>query len=122
MRSTQQQRQAVGTYGEQVAARHLQAEGMALLDRNWRCELGELDLVARDGNALVVCEVKTRRGLDYGSPIEAVTARKVARLRRLALRWMTDHALHPAEVRVDVVGVLMRPQGPALVEHLRGVS
>jgi putative endonuclease len=60
--------------------------------------------------------------LDYGSPIEAVTARKVARLRRLAVRWMTDHALHPAEVRVDVVGVLMRPQGPALVEHLRGVS
>ena len=119
--ATQQQREALGAYGEQVAARHLCASGMVVLDRNWRCELGEIDLVARDGNTLVVCEVKTRRGLDYGSPLEAVTARKAARLRRLAVRWVADHALHPSEIRVDVIGVLRRPQGPALVEHLRGV-
>lgn len=121
MDSTSQQRKALGDYGEDVAQRHLLAAGMAVLDRNWRCDLGEIDLVARDGDTLVVCEVKTRRGLDYGSPLEAVTARKVCRLRRLAMRWVSEHGIHPREVRIDVVGVLRRPQGPALVEHLRGV-
>ena len=119
--STSQQRKAVGDYGEQVAERHLVAAGMVLLDRNWRCDLGEIDLVARDGDTLVVCEVKTRRGLDYGSPLEAVTARKASRLRRLAMRWVAEHGIRPREVRIDVVGVLRRPQGAALIEHLRGV-
>ena len=119
--STSQQRKALGDYGEDVAQRHLLAAGMVLLDRNWRCDLGEIDLVARDGDTLVVCEVKTRRGLDYGSPLEAVTARKVSRLRRLAMRWVSEHGIHPGEVRIDVVAVLRRPQGPSLVEHLRGV-
>jgi putative endonuclease len=117
----QAQRQALGDYGEAIAARHLAQQGMVLLDRNWRCDQGEIDLVARDVDTLVVCEVKTRRGLDYGSPLEAVTARKLLRLRRLAGCWLTQHAVHPREVRIDVVGVLRRPQGPALVEHLRGV-
>ena len=121
MPATQQQRQALGDYGEEVAARHLRRQGMVLLDRKWRCDQGEIDLVARDGDTLVVCEVKTRRGLDYGSPIEAVTARKLSRLRRLAGCWLAQHAVHPREVRVDIVGVLRRPQGPALVEHVRGV-
>jgi putative endonuclease len=117
----QAQRQALGDFGEAIAARHLAQQGMVLLDRNWRCDQGEIDLVARDGDTLVVCEVKTRRGLDYGSPLEAVTARKLLRLRRLAGCWLAQHPVHPGEVRIDVVGVLRRPQGPALVEHLRGV-
>jgi putative endonuclease len=119
--STQHARQPLGSYGEEVAARHLVALGMVLLDRNWRCDQGEIDLVARDGDTLVVCEVKTRRGLDYGTPVEAVTARKASRLRRLAACWLAQHPVHPREVRIDVVGVLRRPQGPVLVEHLRGV-
>ena len=121
MGSAQAQRQALGDYGEAIAARHLARQGMVLLDRNWRCDQGEIDLVARDGDTLVICEVKTRRGLDYGSPLEAVTARKLFRLRRLAGCWLAQHSVHPNEVRIDVVGVLRRPQGPALVEHLRGV-
>jgi putative endonuclease len=119
--STQAQRKALGDYGETIAARHLEAHGLVVLERNWRCELGEIDLVARDGDTLVVCEVKTRRGLDYGSPLEAVTARKAGRLRRLAMRWLDDHPVRPRHVRIDVVGVLTRPQGAALVEHVRGV-
>ncbi len=77
-------KQALGAYGETLAARHLVEQGMVLLERNWRCEAGEIDLVLRDGDVLVVCEVKTRSSLRYGTPHEAVTDIKVARLRRLA--------------------------------------
>ena len=77
--------QALGAYGEAVAARHLAEQGMALLDRNWRCDEGELDLVLRDGDALVVCEVKTRTSLEHGSPHEAVTPEKLSRLVRLGV-------------------------------------
>jgi putative endonuclease len=120
--STQQQRSAVGRYGEDVAARHLGDAGMEVLARNWRCDLGEVDLVARDGATLVICEVKTRRGLDYGTPLEAVTVRKLVRLRRLAARWMAESGQRPGEVRIDVVSVLVRRHGAALVEHVRGVA
>ena len=65
-------KQALGAYGETLAARHLVGQGMVLLDRNWRCEAGEIDLVLRDGDVLVVCEVKTRSSLRYGTPHEAV--------------------------------------------------
>lgn len=109
-----------GRFGEQLAVDHLQAQGLVVLDRNWRCDIGELDIVARDGDTLVVCEVKTRSGTDYGSPLEAVTEAKAARLRRLAGRWLHDHGVRPAGVRIDVVGVLRRPRGPAVVHHVRG--
>lgn len=122
MPSTHPQRSARGRFGEDVAARHLSGAGMVVLARNWRCELGEIDLVARDGSTLVVCEVKTRSGLDYGSPLEAVTARKMARLRRLAAAWVAEAGLRVPEVRIDVVSVLLRRRGAAVVEHLRGVA
>ena len=126
MTNTQQQRSAVGRYGEDVAVRHLTENGLEVLARNWRCDLGEIDVVARDGSTMVVCEVKTRRGLDYGTPLEAVTARKMARLRRLAARWLAEWVAesweHPPEIRIDVVSVLVRRQGGAMVEHLRGVA
>ena len=113
---------ALGAYGERVAARHLAALGMVVLDRNWRCDEGELDLVLRDGPALVGCEVKTRTDFSHGSPHEAVTDVKLARLRRLVQRWRRDHGVHPAETRVDLVAVLRPPKGPALVEHVRGIG
>jgi putative endonuclease len=113
---------ALGTYGEQVAATHLVAAGLTILERNWRCDIGEIDIVARDGDTLVVCEVKTRSGTGFGSPLEAVTPRKAARLRRLAARWMLDRQIHPADVRIDLVGVLRPRRGAAQVEHVRGVS
>jgi len=112
----------VGRYGEDVAARHLTQQGFVVLQRNWRCELGEIDIVARDGSCLVVCEVKTRRTSSCGSPVEAVTPRKAARLRRLAARWVVESGLHPPEVRIDVVSVLRPPRGAAVVEHLRAVA
>jgi putative endonuclease len=113
---------ALGDYGERVAARHLTDLGMVVLDRNWRCDEGELDLVLRDGPALVACEVKTRTSFAHGSPHEAITDAKLARLRRLVQRWMLDHGVQPPETRVDLVAVLRPRRGPALVEHVRGIG
>ena len=114
---------AVGQYGEQLAAEHLSQQGFAILARNWRCEQGEIDIVAREGRALVVCEVKTRRGLGYGSPLESVTYRKLSTLRRLVGRWLQEHELHPPEIRIDVIAVLVPPGGgKPPIEHLRGVG
>jgi putative endonuclease len=117
-----QVKDAVGAYGERVAADHLVAAGMVVLDRNWRCAAGEIDIVARDGDTLVFCEVKTRTGTGFGSPLEAVTPRKAARLRRLAAAWTREHGLHPPDIRIDLVGVLRPRRGAAQVEHVRGVA
>lgn len=114
--------QALGAYGERLAVDRLVAAGMSILDRNWRCRDGEIDIVARDGDALVVCEVKTRSGVQFGSPLEAVTPEKAARLRRLAAGWLAAHEVHPASVRIDVVAVVRPARGPAEVEHVRGVA
>jgi putative endonuclease len=113
---------ALGAYGERVAVAHLLAAGLTVLDRNWRCPLGELDIVARDGDLLVVCEVKTRSSTRRGHPLEAVTTDKVARLHRLAEAWIEDRRVHPAGVRIDLLAVLRPDRGPALVEHVRGVA
>lgn len=99
-------RRRLGAHGETLAAAWYVARGYELLDRNWRCAAGEIDLVLREGRTLVVCEVKTRSTLVYGSPAEAVTARKRARLRRLAARWLAAHHVHVANVRFDVAAVL----------------
>ena len=113
-------KKAVGQYGEDLAARYLTTEGFAILERNWRCELGEIDIVARDGDTLVVCEVKTRRGLGYGSPLESITYRKLATLRKLAGRWLQTHQLTPAAVRIDILAVFFEPNTPPRVDHVRG--
>ena len=111
---------AIGRYGEDVAARHLQQAGFELLDRNWRCPRGEIDIVAWDGSILVFCEVKTRSSLDFGTPAEAVGPVKARRIRALACQWLLANRPAYAELRFDVVSVLRQRQGAALVEHLRG--
>lgn len=120
--STSCRNTGLGRYGERVAAQRLVDQGMVLLDRNWRCELGEIDLVLRDGDVLVFCEVKTRSSAAYGHPLEAVTPTKGARLRRLAARWLEEHDVHPRDVRIDLVGVLLATRGAAEVEHVRAVG
>ena len=81
-------RRALGIRGKEIAATHLRTAGMLILDRNWRPHssevVGEVDLIARDGDALVIVEVKTRRALAFGAPVEAVTRRKIRQLRSLA--------------------------------------
>ena len=77
-----------------------------MIDRNWRCSQGELDLVATRGDLVVFCEVKTRRSRSWGEPSEAVHPRKQARIRRLAGRWLAEHRGRIRNVRFDVVSVV----------------
>ncbi|WP_129668696.1 YraN family protein [Phytoactinopolyspora endophytica] len=110
----------VGAYGEDVAVEHLEENGLVVIARNWRCAAGEIDIVALDGDIVVVCEVKTRSGFGYGSGLEAVTREKGARLRRLALAWRNANGFEGATVRVDVVAVHRGQQGSPLIEHVKG--
>jgi putative endonuclease len=113
---------AVGRFGEDVAASAVESAGMQILERNWRCREGEIDIVARDGSTLVFVEVKTRSSVGCGIPAAAVDRRKVARVRRLAVRWMSEHREMDqfwGTVRFDVVAVLRRPVGGLHVDHLR---
>jgi putative endonuclease len=122
MTSTHAQRKALGDYGERLAAAHLVEKGLVVLDRNWRCSAGEIDIVAADGNTVVVCEVKTRSSCRFGTPMEAITAQKAARLHRLGWMWVKHHSVRCAELRVDVVAILAPHRGAAAVEHLVGVA
>lgn len=115
-------RQALGAYGEAVAERHLSAQGMQVLDRNWRCGQGEIDLVLRDGDVLVICEVKTRSSSACGTPHEAITDAKLDRLRRLGDAWVEARGLHPREMRIDLVAILRPRRGAAFVDHVAGIG
>lgn len=112
----------LGAWGEELAARHLCARGMTLLDRNWRCDVGEIDLVLRSGHTLVVCEVKTRTSHAFGSPLEAVDRHKAERLQRLAWRWARTHQVRPRDIRIDLVGVTLPARGEPTIEHVEGVD
>ncbi len=115
--------QALGRYGEDAAARHLAAAGLTVLERNWRCRAGELDIVALDGDTLAVCEVKTRTEDGIQSPTEAVDAVKAARLADLAERWLAERwsgPPPPGGVRLDLLCVVHGRRGPARVSHLPG--
>ena len=109
---------AVGAYGEDVAARWLEERGYVVLDRNWRTRGGELDVVLVRSGVVVFAEVKCRRSGSYGPPALAVTPLKAARLRSLAQAWLDAHGLSGACVRFDVVSVLRPARGAAVVEHV----
>lgn len=110
----------LGRYGEDVAAAHLEGAGLVVLERNWRCSGGELDIIARDGSTLVFCEVKTRSGTGFGLPVESVVGAKARRIRGLAARWLADQDIGWADLRFDVVSVLRAPGCQPTVEHLTG--
>jgi len=124
MNTRNAQRSAMGKYGEDLAARRLADAGMTVLERNWRCgRTGEIDIVARDGDVLVVCEVKTRRASPFQHPMAAVTPTKAERLRGLAERWVQEHGgAPPGGVRIDLVGIVLPDRGAPVVEHARGVA
>ena len=119
---TYERNKAMGDFGEHIAAEHLKRLGMVVLARNWTCRFGEIDIVARDGSTLVICEVKTRTSSGYGGPFEAVTGHKAARLRRLAMHWLEVHDVSPPSVRIDVVSVVVPPKGGPVVERIAGVA
>jgi putative endonuclease len=113
---------ALGRQGEDVAAGYLAGQGFRVVERNWRCEHGEIDVVAVEGRDTVFVEVKTRSSTAFGHPFEAITDAKLARLRRLASAWCeAQTGARPGIIRIDVVSVLIREGGLPVVEHLRGV-
>ena len=112
----------LGRRGEALAARYLEDAGMRVIDRNWRCPLGEIDLVAVEGATLVVVEVKTRSSEAFGHPLEAITPGKLERLYLLASRWARAHDLRVSGFRVDAVAIVDNGKTQPAIEHLRAVS
>ena len=113
---------ALGRRGEDFAAAHLHDLGLVILERNYRSRAGEVDIIARDGDVLVVCEVKTRSTELFGHPLAAVDHRKLRRMRRVAMDWVRERGVRPVSVRFDVIGILDIAAGSPTLEHLRGVD
>jgi putative endonuclease len=119
---TMHAKDVLGRDGEQAAVTYLEGLGFRILDRNWRCADGEIDIVAVERHTFVVCEVKTRSGTRYGTPLEAVGRAKHRRLRRLAVLWLNAHGIRFDQIRIDVVGLLHEGTGEFTIEHVRGVG
>lgn len=112
----------LGRRGEQIAADHLIELGYEIVERNWRCAHGELDIVARDGGDTVFVEVKTRGGEAFGHPFEAITAEKLTRLRQLASLWCASARPRPLSIRIDAVAVIAPRLGDVRIEHLERIA
>ena len=112
----------LGKIGEDLAASYLQGHGYVILGRNWRSARVELDIIARDKNTLVFCEVKTRRSISYGYPSEAITALKLAHIRTAALHWLTHNRSQYSGVRFDVVSVLYCHDENSRITHIKGLD
>lgn len=104
-------RQSLGRLGEELAGRHLEAQGYRILARNYRCQAGEVDLIAQDRECLVFVEVRIRRGDEWGTPEESVTRTKQARLVRVAETYLAEREYWDADWRIDVVAVELDRRG-----------
>lgn len=115
----------LGQAGERLAAEYLTRGGWRILARNWRCSAGELDIIAWEPGApgtVVFCEVKCRRGLGFGPPLESITWAKQAKLRELALHWLREQQQAVPRFRIDGVGVLLQSDRPPEITHVRGIG
>lgn len=108
----------VGRLGEKLARNHLKKQGCRVIELNHRSRLGELDIICRDSSTIVFVEVKTRTSDAFGSPAEAVDARKQAKLRRLAQEYLIGHGLEASDVRFDVLGIRLDADPPE-IDHIR---
>ena len=112
-------KKSVGERGEDLAARHLRRRGCRVLKRNYASPLGEMDIIARDGEVLVVVEVKTRASDDFGGPLAAVDVRKQRKLAQVAQCYLKQHRLGEVPCRFDVVGVTLVEGKEPVIEHIR---
>jgi putative endonuclease len=103
-----------GATGEDRACAYLVDQGFEILERNYRCRVGELDVVARDGDTLVFVEVKERGDPSHGGAVEAVTAPKRRRVIQAAQRWASVHRESESRMRFDVVAIDWNPDGPTI--------
>ena len=107
-------RHALGKLGEELAAQHLQQHGYVILERNYRCQNGEVDIIAQDGQRLAFVEVRTRRGSAFGTPEESITPTKQTRLATVARNYLEEKELGEIDWGIDVVAVEFRPDGVLL--------
>lgn len=114
-------RTALGNAGELIAAQYLHERGFVIVERNWRCRAGEIDIVAKLGRCFVFVEVKTRRSSRFGHPLEAITPTKASRLRALARTWMEAKAA-VGSIRIDAVGVLMVDGRVERLDHVEAIA
>jgi len=116
----------IGVRGEDLACAELERQGLQVLERNWRCRLGEIDIVAAEAGAngltMVFCEVKCRSGLGFGHPLEAITFTKRRTLRQLAAVWMRQHRVKASAIRLDAIGVVLAAGEEPSVTHVRAVG
>ena len=112
---------SVGNLGEEIAANLLLAGGFRILERNFRCKGGEVDIIARDpvDKSLVFIEVKTRRGISYGVPQLAVTLFKQRQISKATLSWLSKNRLHDTNARFDVIAILLHTDGTHQIEHIK---
>ncbi|MDR2197057.1 MAG: YraN family protein [Coriobacteriales bacterium] len=114
-----ERRQRLGKQGEDIACAHLQREGINIIERNWRCAAGEVDIIAREGDDIVFIEVKTRSNLDRGLPEDAVTATKRNRYERIAMYYLSEKSPPTSRLRFDVIAILSANGQQALLRHHR---
>jgi len=114
----------LGRAGEERAAQHLTRHGYTVVDRNWRCAQGEIDIVAVHGARLAVIEVKTRRSTAFGHPFEAIDERKRRRLWSLAFAWRAEHPdlARGLDIRVEAIGIIGADPAVGVLEHLVDIS
>ncbi len=109
----------LGERGEDAAVAYLQRTGFTIVERNWRCPSGEIDIIALDADVLVLCEVKTRKGVAKGTPEDAVTPAKQKRYKRLAAAYVQFAGLDAVQIRFDVITLLVLAEDRALLRHHR---
>lgn len=119
--------QSVGQLGEDLAAQKLADEGYEIVDMNWRCRFGEIDIIAlSEQGELAFVEVRTRRTLRFGTPEESITPKKMSRMRRLAGLWLKEHEFRYSKIRLDLMAVRLKQNEKETIEaqltHLRGIS
>jgi putative endonuclease len=107
-------RRLTGKRGEELAATYLVGVGYQIIERNYRCFFGEIDIVAREGGTLVFAEVKSRRSAAYGAPELAVGREKQKKISRIALNYLSEKRLSHLPARFDVVAVMLLQSGPRI--------
>ena len=107
----------LGERGEEIACLHLQSKGARIIERNWKCQSGEADIIMRDGEDLVFVEVKTRSSEEKGLPEDSITPKKRQRYERIALAYLFSHDLPSSRIRFDVMAMVINKEGRAFVRH-----
>ena len=109
----------IGSRGEELATAFLVRNGLKIVERNFRCKGGEVDIIARDGKTIVFIEVKSRRTLTYGVPQLAVTDFKQRQISKAALTWLSKNRLHDSPARFDVIAILLENDYSHQIEHIK---